>query len=349
MTHQSNRLIPVTDRPYNAETPLAALQQEVTSLDQVYIRNHFDIPKLDAASWTLNVTGDLNRPMAISYSELQALPAKTLRVTLECAGNGRRSIKPAPPGTPWDYGAVSIVEFTGTPLSNLLKKAGPSEAVVEAVFQGADRGEVAPGRQQGFVRSLPLDVVRHPDTLLVWQMNGQQLTPDHGYPVRLVVPGWYGMASVKWLREIRLVSEPFSGFFQNEHYVYWGEQATAEGEPVRRMRVRSLILSPADGAELHDGRVEVTGIAWSGSGAVVQVDVSTDAGASWHATELNPPASLYGVQEWRYGWMPEAAGSHRLVCRATDSNGDTQPMSQRWNRLGYGNNGVHSVTISIPR
>ncbi len=343
-----SQLITVTDRPYNAETPLPALLQETTPLQQVYVRNHFDIPELDPAGWALDITGEVNRPLSISYSELQSMPARTLKVTLECAGNGRKSLDPLPPGTLWDLGAVSLVEFTGTPLSNLLEKAGIAESTVEAVFLGADRGEVSPGRPEQFVRSLPIGVARQPDTLLVWGMNDQPLTPEHGYPVRLVVPGWYGMASVKWLHEVRLVSQPFKGFFQNEHYVYWEEQGTANGEPVSKMRVRSLILSPGEGAELDGGQVEVVGIAWSGSGAVTQVEVSLDGSARWQAAELERPATPSGAQMWRYLWAPASAGMHTLLCRATDTSGDTQPVAQRWNRLGYGNNGVHSITISIP-
>ena len=199
MTQHSPDLITVTENPYNAETPLTALLQEVTSLEQIYVRNHFTVPDVDMASWALDIAGDVKKPLSISYSELQSLPAKTLKVTLECAGNARKSVSPPPPGTLWGNGAVSVVEFSGVPLSLLLEKVGVAAGVLEAVFQGADRGEVSPGRREQFVRSLPLDVARHPDTLLAWQMNGQPLTPEHGYPVRLVVPGWYGMASVKWL------------------------------------------------------------------------------------------------------------------------------------------------------
>jgi len=349
MTQHPPKLVTVTENPYNAETPFAALLQEVTSLEQVYVRNHFAFPDLDKASWRLDITGDVNKPLSVSLPELQSLPVKTLKVTLECAGNGRKSIEPAPPGTPWGYGAISVVEFSGAPLSLLLEDAGADEGVLEAVFLGADRGEVSPGRREQFVRSLPLDVARHPDTLLAWQMNGQPLTPNHGSPLRLVVPGWYGMASVKWLREVRLVSEPFSGFFQNEHYVYWSEQGTTDGEPVREMRVRSMILSPEDGSELGSGQVEVVGIAWSGSGAVTQVEVSLDGGKQWHTAELDHQVSRYGVQYWRYLWEPASSGIHTLLCRAADSGGDVQPTSQRWNRLGYGNNGVHTVSLSISR
>jgi DMSO/TMAO reductase YedYZ molybdopterin-dependent catalytic subunit len=349
MTQHTPDLITVTENPYNAETPLTALLQEVTSLEQIYVRNHFTVPDVDIDSWALDIAGDVKKPLSISYSELQSLPAKTLKVTLECAGNARKSVSPPPPGTLWGNGAVSVVEFSGVPLSNLLEKAGVSESTVEAVFLAADQGQVAPERQERFARSLPLEVARHPDTLLAWGMNGQPLTPDHGYPVRLVVPGWYGMASVKWLREVRLVSQPFKGFFQSEHYVYWSEKGTVDGEPVRNMRVRSLILSPEDGTELGSGQVEVIGIAWSGSGPVRQVEVSLDGCTHWHTVELESPPSPYGVQKWRYLWTPVSAGLHTLLCRAADAGGDVQPTSQRWNRLGYGNNAAHSVSISVSR
>jgi DMSO/TMAO reductase YedYZ molybdopterin-dependent catalytic subunit len=228
--------------PYNAETPLPALLDEVTDSDLVYVRNHFDVPKIDASDWMLELGGAVESPQAFSLSDITALPAKTLRMTLECAGNGRASMDPVPAGTRWGYGAVSAVEFSGTPLSNLLDQAGISKKAAEVVFHGADKGEPMPGRTEQYVRSLPLDVALKPDTILAWEMNGAPLSMNHGYPLRLVVPSWYGMASVKWLNQIIVSKEIFSGFFQDEQYVYVEEEGTPEGEPVRSIRVRSLIL-----------------------------------------------------------------------------------------------------------
>jgi len=348
MANQSLQLVLVTEDPYNAETPLSALLNEVTPLDLVYVRDHFDIPQLDATKWSLDVNGAVEKPFSISYAELQALETKTLAVTLECAGNGRIQMDPLPKGTPWGYGAVSIVEFTGTPLFNVLKMAGISDRAVEVLFRGADRGEVEPGRNEWFARSLKIDMALNSDTLLVWEMNGKPLTPKHGHPMRLVVPGWYGMASVKWLTQVTLLTEPFSGFFQNEHYVYLDDEGTREGDPVQHIRTRSLIVSPVDGAVLSKGELDVIeGIAWSGYGPIAQVDVSVDRGDSWLEAELVPPSYPHGVQRWRFKWSSQTPGRHTVLSRATDALGNLQPASQRWNRLGYGNNGPHVVVVSI--
>ncbi len=196
--HAPLKLSTVTDMPFNAETPLSALLDEVTDSELVYIRNHFEAPNIEAADWSLQVGGSVDFPQTLSLSDIRALPLKTLTMTLECAGNGRVSMDPAPPGTPWGYGAVSIVEFAGTSLSNLLDLAGVLEGAVEVVFHGADKGEAMPGRTEQYIRSLPLEVALQRDVILAWEMNGKQLSVNHGFPLRLVVPGWYGMASVKW-------------------------------------------------------------------------------------------------------------------------------------------------------
>ena len=254
---------------------------------------------------------------------------------------------PQPKGTPWGDGAISVVEFTGTPLSNVLDMAEVEDASVEVVFHGVDQGEVEPGRQEHFVRSLPMDVALNSDTILAWEMNGKRLPAQHGFPLRLVVPGWYGMASVKWLQKITLVSTPFQGFFQNEHYVYKEEEGTKEGEPVRKIRTRSLILDPIDGSSLSKEEIEVRGIAWSGHGAIAKVDLSTDGGGHWISANVEEPSSRYGVQSWYLNWKPETAGRYQLLCRATDSMGNSQPTSQVWNKLGYGNNGAHAISIIV--
>jgi DMSO/TMAO reductase YedYZ molybdopterin-dependent catalytic subunit len=347
MTTQSHRLIPVTKDPDNAETPLSALLNDITPLDLVYIRNHFAVPQIDVNAWTLDVFVSGENSASLSYPELQELPTKTLTITLECAGNGRKSMDPVPKGTAWNYGAISIVEFTGTPLQNVLQKIGVPNDTVEIAFHGADQGEVEPGRNEKYSRSLPLEVALDPNTLLAWEMNQQPLPPQHGYPLRLVVPNWYGMASVKWLKKIEFLSKPFKGFFQNEHYIYVDEEGVEQNSPVRNIRPRSLVIKPGDGTQLSQGETELTGIAWSGYGAISQVEVSMDGGNTWSTAELDSPPAEYDVQKWRCKWTPEAAGNYKLISRARDSMGHTQPLLQRQNHLGYGNNGPHSVTISV--
>ncbi|MEE9163748.1 MAG: sulfite oxidase [Thermoplasmata archaeon] len=308
----------------------------------MYVRNHFEVPKLEILEWALEVGGSVHVPQSLSNRDLRDLPTRVGRMTLECAGNGRKNMEPIPAGTPWGHGAVSIVRFTGTPVSNVLNKAGILKEAAEVVFYGADSGEVEPGRTEPYVRSLPLEVALSPDTILAWEMNGEPLTANHGFPLRLVVPGWYGMASVKWLRRITVSPEKFSGFFQDEQYVYSEENGTPEGAPVRRIRVRSLIL---DSAEKAGGQLEIVGVAWSGEGTISQVEISWDGGRKWREAELVGSSSPFDLQRWRFLWRPSGRGQFKFVSRATDTSGNVQPISDRWNRLGYGNNGLHAFRV----
>ena len=342
-TTNSQALLTVEENPYNAETPLTALLSDLTPSEIVYIRNHFEAPKIEASEWTLEVGGSVESPQAFSQSDITALPAQTLRMTLECAGNGRVSMDPAPPGTPWGYGAVSVVEFTGTPLSNLLEQVGIIDEAVEVIFHGADKGEAMPGRTEQYVRSLPLEVALNPDTILAWEMNGEPLSVDHGFPLRLVVPSWYGMASVKWLEKIAVSADKFSGFFQDEQYVYSEEQGTPEGEPVRAIRVRSLIL---ESKRMEDSVVEISGIAWSGEGTIAKVELSWDGGKEWREAVLSESNSLFDVQRWLFQWKPAGEQELEFISRASDSSGNVQPIIDRWNRGGYGNNGLHRFRVS---
>jgi DMSO/TMAO reductase YedYZ molybdopterin-dependent catalytic subunit len=337
----------VTEHPLNAATHLSALSNARTTNPLTYVRNHFSIPVLDEKSWQLRIGGAVEHPREFSLAEVRGLGTRSQVISLECAGNGRTSMDPRPKGTPWGYGAVSVIELTGTTLSNLLETVGLQKSVVELSFHGADEGEVEPGRSVSYGRSLPLDVALHPDTMLVWAMNGETLTPEHGYPLRLHVPGWCGMAVVKWLSEIRALAEPFEGFFQNEHYVYRGEAGTAEAEPVHEMRVRSLITSPQEDETLPFGMIDIMGVAWSGNVEITQVEVSTDGGVKWEPAGLSSPESKFAPSVWTHPWTPEESGTYTLLSRATDSAGDIQPLEQRWNQGGYGNNGVQAVKVEI--
>jgi DMSO/TMAO reductase YedYZ molybdopterin-dependent catalytic subunit len=331
----------------NLEAPLGALGAPLTPTPSFYRRSHFAVPRVDAAAWRLRVAGEVERPLHLALADLAAMPRATLAVTLECAGNGRNLMTPVPEGIPWGLGAVSTAEFTGVRLRDVLEAAGPVPAAVEALFRGADRGPVAPGREECFARSLPLGAARGGDALLAWEMNGEPLAAEHGFPLRLVVPGWYGMASVKWLVEVRLIAERFRGYFQAEHYVYVGEAGTPDGTPVTRARVRSLIAAPADGAALPPGPVELRGTAWSGAAPVARVEVSADRGATWADAELEPAPSPYAAAPWRLAWLPPAPGEYLLMTRATDAEGNTQPAAPVANAQGYGNNCIQRVRVSV--
>jgi DMSO/TMAO reductase YedYZ molybdopterin-dependent catalytic subunit len=340
----SDSLKSVTNHPFNAETPLPALAHPVTPIPLFYVRNHFDTPEMDGNRYRLQIEGAVAQPLALTLDQIKALPSKTLRTAMECAGNARIYMNPKPPGTPWDMGAISVADWTGTPLAEVLQRAGIGHDVVEVLFVGAD-GDVVEGKEMKYERSLPLNIALHPDTLLVWAMNGEPLTPHHGYPLRLFVPGWYGMAAVKWLQQIRLITRPFDGYFQTYHYVYWHDNDAPDGEPLQQMQIRALIYTPAQNATI-DGTVTIAGIAWTGTGEVVRVEVSTE-GESWHKADLEPATTPYATQCWCYTWSPAQSGRYTIRARATDSHGNRQPLNQRSNQLGYGNNAVHAIQVHV--
>ena len=333
--------------PLNREAPLDALAAPLTPTAHFYWRSHFPVPRVDAAAWRLRVEGEVAKPLALSLAELMAMPRLTLAVTLECAGNGRSLMRPVPSGTPWGLAAVSSADFTGVLLRDVLELAGPVPAAAEVLFEGADRGPVEPGREESYTRSLPLAVALEGGALLAWEMNGEPLPAVHGFPLRLVVPGWYGMASVKWLAALRVLPEPFRGYFQAEHYVYVGEPGMPDGTPVTRVRVRSLIAAPGDRAAVPLGPVEVRGIAWSGAAPVARVEVSADDGATWAAAELGAPPSPYAAAPWRLAWHPPRRGEYELLARAADAAGNEQPAAPVVNELGYGNTCVQRVRVSV--
>jgi DMSO/TMAO reductase YedYZ molybdopterin-dependent catalytic subunit len=332
----------------NLETPLPAMEHGITPPGLFFRRTNFFIPAIDPATWVLPVRGEADAPFAISLDELRSLPRHTVAATMECAGNGRSLLSPLPPGQPWGLGAASTAVFTGVPLAVLLDRVRPRASAVEVLFTGADAGSVGPGRSEPFARSMPLADARDPDVLLAWEMDGAPLSPEHGFPLRLVVPRWYGVASVKWLAEVRLLAEPFQGHFQAERYVYLGEAGTPDGTPVRRKRVRAVVARPAGGEVLAAGvPVELRGSAWSGDAPVRSVEVSTDGGATWAAASLDTVASPYAAVPWRLRWTPARSGPAEIVARATDAAGNTQPLGPVWNELGYGNNGVHRVPVRV--
>ena len=342
--------VSVETHPLNAECPLPALAEPLTPLGLFYVRNHFDVPRIDRESWRLELSGEVERPLELSWEDLQALPQRAVAVTMECAGNGRTQMLPRPPGTPWGHGAAATAWFAGAPLYLLLDRARPNPEAVEALFTGADQGEVEPGRVTPFARALPLEAARHPDTLLAWSMNGEPLPLEHGFPLRLVVPRWYGVASVKWLTGITLRSSPFDGYFQRARYVYEREQGTPEGTPVTLMRVRSVVARPLDGEELPFEPVEVAGTAWSGAGPIRRVKVrveGADRGSTRGDAELGEALSPYAATPWRFRWDPLAHGTFTLTARAYDAAGNSQPLEPLWNAHGYGNNAVQRVRVRV--
>ncbi|RBY96653.1 sulfite oxidase [Blastococcus sp. TF02-8] len=335
----------------NHGLPLEALRYDVTPPGLHYVLTHFDIPATDAHSWQLEIGGAVDRPTTLSLADLMRRPAVTSRVLLECAGNGRARFEPRPVSQPWLLEAVGTAEWTGTPLAPLLTEAGLSPDAVDVAFTGADHG-VERGVEQDYARGLPVPEALRPEVLLVWGMNGMPLLPQHGAPLRLVVPGWYGMAHVKWLSRIEVLTERFTGY-QNATAYRLKVDADDPGEPVTRIRPRALMAPPGwpdfmtRERFLRPGPVSLTGRAWSGRAALTGVEVSTDGGLSWAQADLAPadPAHPYAWRAWTYDWTA-TTGACELLVRATDELGG-QPVEQEWNRQGMANNLVQRVPVTV--
>lgn len=335
----------------NHGMPLEALDYDITPAGLHYLLIHYDVPRADPAAWRLEVGGAVARPLSLSLADLAERPTVTRAVTFECAGNGRALLDPRPISQPWLLEAVGTAEWTGTPLAGLLEEAGPADDAVDVVFTGADRG-IEGDVEQLYARALAVDVARSGEALVAWAMNGAPLLPQHGFPLRLVVPGWYGMTNVKWLTRIEVLREPFDGY-QNARGYRMRQEPEEEGTPVTRMAVRSLMRPPGIpefATRRRHVRAEpqtLEGRAWSGAGAIEAVEVSTDGGATWRAAELDPPVGPYAWRRWTFAWTPEAPGECELCCRATDSAGNRQPLAPPWNLGGYANNAVQRVPVTV--
>ena len=334
--------------PLNCETPPPALGGEVTPTAQFYRRNHFPLPLLDEAAWRLDVVGMVQQPLSLSLHEITQLPAETAVVTLECAGNGRVLFQPSTTGVQWNLGAVGAAEWTGPRLADVLTRAGIKRGACEVIFAGADRGTVdGVPHPIRFERSLTVQDALESGALLAYAMNGQPLPVRHGYPLRLVVPGWYAVASVKWLTDIRVVAERFDGFFQDKDYVYeWNRAGASVREPVRLQQVRALITRPATGQELSCGGVIVRGVAWSGAAPIARVEVSV-ADGPWQKARLVGSPSAHGWQQWEFLASGLRPGEVRIRARASDLAGRSQPEQPEWNRRGYAANFIHEVGVRL--
>ncbi|SBT37711.1 sulfite oxidase [Micromonospora narathiwatensis] len=335
----------------NHGIPLEALRYDVTPAGLHYLLIHYDIPDVDPAAHTLTVDGAVRRPLSFDLAALRERPRVTHRVTLECAGNGRALLHPRPVSQPWLVEAVGNAEWTGTPLAPLLREAGLAADAVDVVFTGADHG-VERGVEQDYRRALPVADALREEVLLAYEMNGAPLLPQHGAPLRLIVPGWYGMAHVKWLREIRVLTEPFEGY-QNAVAYRLRQDADDPGVPVTRIEPRALVRPPgfpdfmSRTRVLRLGPCTVDGRAWSGHAPVTAVEVTFDGGATWVPATLDEPTGgTWAWRRWHVEWHP-TPGRHVLGARATDASGRTQPVEQPWNRGGFANNLVQRVEVVV--
>ena len=337
--------------PANLEMPFGLLDGFITPNEQFYIRSHFPVPELDLSTWRLEIDGAVEQPRAWSYDELRALPQKTIPATLECAGNSRVFLVPKVKGTQWELGAIGNAEWSGVSLGELLQAAEIKAGAVEVILEGADSGSIAePPRPSGrihFARSVPLGKALD-DVLLALAMNGEPLTPSHGFPLRAIVPGWYGMAAIKWLQRVVVTERPFHGYYQTVDYAFWKKDGVgATLVPITEMQVKSAIARPGINEVIPAGTpYRVAGAAWTANAEIVQVELSTDGGKSWKQTSLGKEKIRNCWQLWECNWeTPRVPGRCILLARATDSRGRVQPTERDLDRGTYEIN--HCLPIEV--
>ncbi|MGZ4673465.1 MAG: sulfite oxidase [Ilumatobacteraceae bacterium] len=336
----------------NHGMPLEMLRLPITPVGLHYLLIHYDIPQLDTADWRLQIGGMVSTPLQLSLEDLQRRPRRSETVTMECAGNGRALMDPRPLSQPWLHEAVGTAIWTGTPLRPLLDEAGLAADAVEVVFAGLDRGFDG-GEEQCYERALSIDEARRLEIVLAYEMNGSPLLAQHGAPLRLVAPGWYGMTNVKWLSHITVVDQPFTGY-QQEHAYRFRTDPDDAGTPMSRMLPRALMTPPG----IPDfytrkrfvavGSCRLEGRAWSGWGEITGVQVSVDDGGTWHEADVVPAEhGQWAWQSWSYDWNPTEPGEHVVCCRARDSAGNDQATFPSWNVGGYANPAPHSLHVTV--
>jgi sulfite oxidase len=334
------------------EMPVYLINSWITPADLFYVRTHLPTPKsVNLEEWRLTITGEVARPLTLTLADLKAMPQASVVFALECAGNGRSFYRPRVPGIQWARGAVGNGRFTGPRLADVLRRAGVKPNGKHVAFKGFD---LPPGKVPEFSRSIPLAKATHPDTLIALEMNGAALRMEHGFPARLVAPGWVGAASVKWLEEVRVIEQEFSGNFMKPGYRFpnhavepGGEISPEETTAITAMPVKSIIARPMDRRRIKKEPLQIFGAAWAGENQIARVDVSTDQGATWHAAKLGADHARYAWRLWEYEWTPPATGEYVLMSRATDTAGRTQPAQSAWNPSGYLWNVIDQVRVYV--
>ena len=339
--------------PLNLEMPFGSLDGFITPVDRVFVRSHFSIPQIDVKTWRLKIEGEVETPLELTYDEVHAMASRTVAVTMECAGNGRAFLTPAASGAQWERGAVSNAEWTGVLLSEVLRRAGLKHSVRDVIFEGADRGEIkepsGPAGKIHYARSLPLPKA-NADVLLAFKMNGEELTPAHGAPLRVIVPGWYGMASVKWLTRIIAGAQPFNGYYQTIDYAYWERGPSAPTlVPITGMQVKAQIARPGFADAVRAGQMyQVCGAAWTTEAEISKVEISTNGGETWHNTQLLGEPIRNAWRLWEYDWkVPTKRGKATLMARAMDSEGRTQPTERDHDRRSYMVNHLLPIEVEV--
>ncbi|HVD95647.1 MAG TPA: sulfite oxidase [Candidatus Limnocylindria bacterium] len=341
------------EAPLNLEMPFEKLEGFLTATESFYVRTHFPIPSIDRDAWWLHVEGDVENPFAINYEQLLELRSATIPVTLECAGNNRSCLEPKVKGVQWGLGAVGTAEWTGVPLSILLDRAVVKATAREVILEGADHGMLndpkSPPDELTFARSIPLEKARR-DVLLAYKMNGSELPPPNGFPVRAIIPGWYAMASIKWLQRIIVTDQPFTGYYQTIDYAYWKRrEQMAELTPLTEMQVKAQIAQPTEGETVPaNSSLCVHGAAWTSDGEITKVELSTDGGSTWNEAKLLGEPKQNAWRLWEFNWQtPAMPGKQTLIARATDSLGRTQPVQRDRDRGTYMINHLLPIEVEV--
>jgi DMSO/TMAO reductase YedYZ molybdopterin-dependent catalytic subunit len=348
-------LFELTARPANYESVRETFTTRITSLDRFYIRNHFDLPAGDPATWAktwrLELRGLVRKPLSFSLAELEQLKQHTVEAVLQCAGNGRGLFRPRVPGVQWRWGAMGNAEWTGVRFAEVLAAAGVAKDARHVQLQGMERPML--DKTPAFVRGIPLAKALHPDTIIALRMNGQPLAPHHGHPARLVVPGWVGDDWVKWLATVEVRADEPTGFFYETGYrfpVTPGKPGQPvphdQMKPMTKLVVKSQLGSISDGDVIAPGPHELIGVAFSGEARIKQVEVTVDGGTTWQPATLDARDSSYGFRVFRHAWQA-TPGKRKIGSRATDSTGATQPIAPVWNPAGYLYNAIELVEIEV--
>jgi DMSO/TMAO reductase YedYZ molybdopterin-dependent catalytic subunit len=339
--------------PLNLEMPFEKLDGFITPTEAFYVRTHFPIPKVDKNKWRLRVEGEVKKPFELGYDELLKLESRKIPVTLECAGNNRNFLEPKVKGAQWGLGAVGNAEWTGVPLSILLDRAGVNSGAGEVILEGADGGKLedpkSPVGELRFARSIPLTKARE-DVLLAYKMNEVDLPAQHGFPLRAIVPGWYAMASIKWLERIIVTNKPFNGYYQTLDYAYWKRRGEiAELVPLSEIAIKAEIARPVQGEIVSaNSKVRIHGAAWTSDGEITKVEVSTGGGSASSEASLIGAAKRNAWRLWEFDWKtPSKPGKQKLIARATDSHGRTQPIERDPDRGTYMINHLLSITVEV--
>jgi DMSO/TMAO reductase YedYZ molybdopterin-dependent catalytic subunit len=328
-------------RPEDLEMPLSGFDHSITPVEQFFVRTHVMVPEVDVRTWRLRVEGEVSTPLTLSMGDLRRMKSVELVGVLECAGNGRSFFTPRAAGLQWVSGAVGNGRWRGVRLKDVLNRAGIKDGAVEVLADGAD---IPLGTMADFQRSIPIAKAMHPDTLLAYELNGGPLPSKHGFPLRLVVPGWAGDSWAKWVTSLRVLREKSTSFWMASAYRY-PQSPVAPGTavaadamvPLTSLAVKSAIASPLPGTKVEVGRpISIRGAAWSGeAGPVTGVDVSVDGGRTWRPAKLKGDGTRYGWRLWETSWTPGSDGQHTVLARARDAGGTIQPMTAQWNPSGY--------------